>query len=93
MSDLGNTPDTTAQRQRDIARDAAAIKAGEQGLLFDESAMDTLPEVGYRGPVAAGVVGITYRQLEYWARTSLVLPTVRPATGSGTARLYGFRDI
>ena len=93
MSDLGNTPDTTAQRQRDIARDAAAIKAGEQGLLFDESAMDTLPEVGYRGPVAAGVVGITYRQLDYWARTSLVLPTVRPATGSGTARLYGFRDI
>ena len=93
MSDLGNTPDATAQRQRDIARDAAAIKAGEQGLLFDESAMDSLPEVGYRGPVAAGVVGITYRQLDYWARTSLVLPTVRPATGSGTARLYGFRDI
>ena len=93
MSDLGNTPDTTAQRQRDIARDAAAIKAGEQGLLFDESAMDSLPEVGYRGPVAAGVVGITYRQLDYWARTSLVLPTVRPATGSGTSRLYGFRDI
>jgi DNA-binding transcriptional MerR regulator len=93
MSDLGNTPDTAAQRQRDIARDAAAIKAGEQGLLFDDSAMDSLPEVGYRGPVAAGVVGITYRQLDYWARTSLVLPTVRPATGSGTARLYGFRDI
>ena len=93
MSDLGNTPDTTAQRQRDIACEAAAIKAGEQGLLFDESAMETLPEVGYRGPVAAGVVGITYRQLDYWARTSLVLPTVRPATGSGTSRLYGFRDI
>jgi DNA-binding transcriptional MerR regulator len=93
MSDLGNTPDNSAQRQREIARDAAAIKAGEQGLLFDESAMDSLPEVGYRGPVAAGVVGITYRQLDYWARTSLVLPTVRPATGSGTARLYGFRDI
>jgi len=93
MSDLGSTPDTTAQRQRDIARDAAAIKAGEQGLLFDESAMDSLPEVGYRGPIAAGVVGITYRQLDYWARTSLVLPTVRPATGSGTSRLYGFRDI
>ena len=93
MSDLGNTPDATAQRHRDIARDAAAIKAGEQGLLFDDSAMESLPEVGYRGPVAAGVVGITYRQLDYWARTSLVLPTVRPATGSGTSRLYGFRDI
>lgn len=91
MSDLGNTPDKTAHR--DIAREAAAVKAGEQGLLFDDSAMDSLPEVGYRGPVAAGVVGITYRQLDYWARTSLVLPTVRPATGSGTSRLYGFRDI
>jgi DNA-binding transcriptional MerR regulator len=93
MSDLGNTPDTSAQKQREIARDAAAIKAGEQGLLFDDNAMEPLPEVGYRGPVAAGVVGITYRQLDYWARTSLVLPTVRPATGSGTSRLYGFRDI
>jgi hypothetical protein len=91
MSDLGNTPDTTAQR--DIAREAAAIKAGKQGLLFDDNSMGSLPEVGYRGPVAAGVVGITYRQLDYWARTSLVLPTVRPATGSGTSRLYGFRDI
>ena len=93
MSDLGNTPDTSAEKQREIARDAAAIRAGEQGLLFDDSAMESLPEVGYRGPVAAGVVGITYRQLDYWARTSLVLPTVRPATGSGTSRLYGFRDI
>jgi DNA-binding transcriptional MerR regulator len=91
MSDLGNTPDTTAQR--DIAREAAAIKAGKQGLLFDDNSMGSFPEVGYRGPVASGVVGITYRQLDYWARTSLVLPTVRPATGSGTSRLYGFRDI
>ncbi len=91
MSDT--TPDNAAQRQREIARDAAAIKAGAQGLLFDETAMESMPEVGYRGPVAAGVVGITYRQLDYWARTSLVLPTVRPATGSGTSRLYGFRDI
>ena len=91
MSD--NTSDAALQSQRDIARDAAAIKAGQQGLLFGEGVMDTLPEVGYRGPIAAGVVGITYRQLDYWARTGLVAPTVRPATGSGTARLYGFRDI
>jgi DNA-binding transcriptional MerR regulator len=93
MSDRGNTTDTAVQGHREISRDAAAIRAGQQGLLFDDSAMESLPEVGYRGPVAAGVVGITYRQLDYWARTSLVLPTVRPATGSGTSRLYGFRDI
>ncbi len=69
------------------------IKAGEQGLLFDEVSMQTMPATGYRGPVAAGVVGITYRQLDYWARTELVVPSVRPASGSGTSRLYGFRDI
>ena len=48
---------------------------------------------GYRGAVAARAAGITYRQLDYWARTGLVEPSVRPAGGSGTQRLYGFRDI
>jgi DNA-binding transcriptional MerR regulator len=43
--------------------------------------------------VACAAAGITYRQLDYWARTGLVEPTVRPATGSGSQRLYGFRDI
>ena len=41
----------------------------------------------------ARAAGITYRQLDYWARTGLVEPSVRPATGSGTQRLYSFRDI
>ena len=50
-------------------------------------------EVGYRGAVAARAAGITYRQLDYWARTELVEPTVRGASGSGSQRLYGFRDI
>jgi len=49
--------------------------------------------VGYRGPVACAAAGITYRQLDYWARTSLVVPSVRDASGSGTQRLYSFRDI
>jgi DNA-binding transcriptional MerR regulator len=39
------------------------------------------------------VVGITYRQLDYWARTELVVPSIRPATGSGSQRLYAFRDV
>ena len=51
------------------------------------------PEIGYRGPTACSAAGITYRQLDYWARTGLVEPTVRGATGSGTQRLYSFRDI
>ena len=82
-----------ASLSRQIAREAASVKAGEQGLLFDGDTDAFMTGVGYRGPVAAGVVGITYRQLDYWARTGLVEPSVRPATGSGTSRLYGFRDI
>ena len=50
-------------------------------------------EIGYRGPTASTVAGITYRQLDYWARTGLVEPSVRPAHGSGSQRLYSFRDI
>src|SRR5262249_35645144 len=48
---------------------------------------------GYRGVLACAVAGISYRQLDYWARTSLVVPSVRDASGSGTQRLYSFRDI
>ncbi len=50
-------------------------------------------EAGYRGPIACRAAGITYRQLDYWARTSLVEPGIRSADGSGTQRLYGFRDV
>ncbi len=73
-------------------RSESVRRAGEQGLLFDDEVR--LPaDIGYRGPVACAAAGITYRQLDYWARTGLVEPGVRPATGSGTQRLYGFRDI
>jgi DNA-binding transcriptional MerR regulator len=50
-------------------------------------------EIGYRGATACSAAGITYRQLDYWARTGLVEPSIRTASGSGTQRLYGFRDI
>ncbi|TFB88119.1 MerR family transcriptional regulator [Cryobacterium algoricola] len=63
------------------------------GLLFTDGMPDLDENSGYRGAVAARAAGITYRQLDYWARTELVEPTVRGATGSGTQRLYGFRDI
>ncbi|KAF4408163.1 MULTISPECIES: MerR family transcriptional regulator [Streptomyces] len=49
--------------------------------------------IGYRGPTACAAAGITYRQLDYWARTGLVEPSVRPAQGSGSQRLYSFRDV
>ena len=67
--------------------------ADEQGLLFDDDVSPLPDDVGYRGPTACNAAGITYRQLDYWARTKLVEPTVRGATGSGTQRLYSFRDI
>ncbi len=91
----GDPQDPTATAP---APDAAAMaqarrQAGEQGLLF-EAAVTTLPaDVGYRGPTACSAAGITYRQLDYWARTGLVEPSIRPAHGSGTQRLYSFRDI
>ncbi|HET8583039.1 MAG TPA: MerR family transcriptional regulator [Jatrophihabitans sp.] len=49
--------------------------------------------LGYRGPTACSAAGITYRQLDYWARTELVVPTIRGAKGSGSQRLYSFKDI
>ena len=66
---------------------------GAQGALF-EGQFTPLPEdLGFRGPLASSAAGITYRQLDYWARTGLVVPEIRGAGGSGTQRLYSFRDI
>lgn len=65
-----------------------------QDALFDDRDLRPLPEdIGYRGPVACSAADITYRQLDYWARTGLVVPSIRSATGSGSQRLYSFRDI
>jgi DNA-binding transcriptional MerR regulator len=84
----------TAPSKADEARAAqAADVAGQQGLLFEDDVAPMPDDVGYRGPTACNAAGITYRQLDYWARTGLVEPTVRTAGGSGTQRLYSFRDI
>jgi DNA-binding transcriptional MerR regulator len=64
-----------------------------QGLLFTDDLPELDEDLGYRGVIACRAAGITYRQLDYWARTGLVEPSIREATGSGTQRLYGFRDI
>jgi DNA-binding transcriptional MerR regulator len=74
-------------------RVVASQRAGEQGLLFDTDVSVPPENVGYRGPTACSAAGITYRQLDYWARTQLVEPSVRAAHGSGSQRLYSFRDI
>jgi DNA-binding transcriptional MerR regulator len=94
-----------AQRTRELAipfavvgSQALAVASGGSGQAGsgDWSAgtlFDGTPEIGYRGPTACAAAGITYRQLDYWARTGLVEPSVRAAHGSGSQRLYGFRDI
>jgi DNA-binding transcriptional MerR regulator len=72
---------------------AAAAPSQVQGLLFTDDLPVLAADAGYRGVTACHAAGITYRQLDYWARTGLVEPTVRGASGSGSQRLYGFRDI
>jgi len=67
-------------------------EASLQDALFDDG-MEPATEPGYRGPAASAAAGITYRQLDYWARTELVEPSIRSAEGSGTQRLYSFRDL
>ncbi len=50
-------------------------------------------EEGFRGPQVCSIVGITYRQLDYWARTDLIRPSIADAKGSGTHRRYSYRDL
>ena len=68
-------------------------RAGEQETLFPDASDHLADDFGYRGPTACSAAGITYRQLDYWARTGLVEPSIRSAQGSGSQRLYSFRDI
>ena len=91
--------DTPRQEQLDLSSgdgapqpsDPAPSEPVQAGLFPDDSVPDEL--VGYRGPSACQIAGITYRQLDYWARTSLVVPSIRSAAGSGSQRLYSFKDI
>ena len=52
-----------------------------------------MPEEGFRGPQVCKIVGITYRQLDYWARTDLLRPSISEARGSGTQRVYSYTDL
>jgi len=91
-----STEGTSAGPQSDMSGTGAAEaarRAGEQGLLFSDDVSGLPSDIGYRGPTACAAAGITYRQLDYWARTGLVEPSIRPAAGSGTQRLYSFGDI
>lgn len=58
---------------------------------MDEGAADN--QGGFSGRQTAQIVGITYRQLDYWARTDLIRPSLNDATGSGSRRRYSYRDL
>src|SRR5574342_1107776 len=73
--------------------DPATVDPATVDEPVGEGRADQEDSVGYRGVTACHAAGITYRQLDYWARTGLVVPSVRDASGSGTQRLYSFRDI
>ncbi len=87
------TPQTGTDLEAVVAHERAEDQAEEQGLLFTDDVSPLPSDLGYRGPTACNAAGITYRQLDYWARTGLIEPTVRGASGSGSQRLYSFRDI
>lgn len=52
-----------------------------------------MTEQGFTGSKTASIVGITYRQLDYWARTDLVRPSLADAAGSGSRRKYSYQDL
>ena len=52
-----------------------------------------MDDEGFSGTRTAQIVGITYRQLDYWARTDLIRPSLADATGSGSRRRYSYRDL
>ena len=89
------------ERQHDVERhlhvplkdrvDLSAEGAVQGELFATEDAEDT--RRGYRGTVASKVAGITYRQLDYWARKQIVEPSITPSHGSGSRRLYSFKDV
>ncbi len=85
--------DSTETAKARVDHQAARLSAGQQGLLFTDEVRALPEDIGYRGPTVCAAAGITYRQLDYWARTGLVEPSIRGASGSGTQRLYGFRDV
>lgn len=84
-----DSPDTD-EGPFDVAAQGS-LEEIQPGLFPDDRIPDSFS--GYRVPIACQVAGITYRQLDYWARTGLVVPSIRNAAGSGSQRLYSFKDI
>jgi len=81
-----------------VPRPSRASSSAQASRTVQESLLDAAgeaagEEVGFGGPQVCKIVGITYRQLDYWARTDLVRPSVADAHGSGTQRRYSYQDL
>ncbi|MGH9044507.1 MAG: MerR family transcriptional regulator [Acidimicrobiales bacterium] len=76
---------------RAASRDGRLSRGTSVGSAF--GARGGEPEHGYGGPQVCQLVGISYRQLDYWARTGLLRPSLAEARGSGTTRRYSYRDL
>ena len=85
--DLGLHLHVPLKERTDLSAEGAV-----QGELFTSDDAEDVKR-GYRGTVASKVAGITYRQLDYWARKQIVEPSITPSHGSGSRRLYSFKDV
>lgn len=89
-----NESDEPGDGENIVRASGSSSRSPRQEPLFaDDFGGPPADDIGYRGPTACAVAGITYRQLDYWARTGLVTPGIRDASGSGSQRLYSFRDV
>jgi DNA-binding transcriptional MerR regulator len=96
-------PSTVTSARQDTSRRRPPARSGSTGPQTNDEdkprvealsrSQRDMTEPGFRGPTVIKLVGITYRQLDYWARTGLVTPSVRAADRSGTQRLYSFTDV
>ena len=94
MSTTKRTTKTSATGTTGGGAENGGVPRLEQGSLDAALAgRERGDEVGYRGPQVCKIVGISYRQLDYWARTDLVRPSLADARGSGTQRRYSYRDL
>jgi len=80
---------STTQQETTVDRDGDAVADGTDAAPHPGTGRTE----GFSGKRAAEIVGISYRQLDYWARTDLIRPSVTDAAGSGSRRTYSYRDL
>jgi DNA-binding transcriptional MerR regulator len=87
----GPAPATKATRRPRTVR--PVLDPSDLDRVAGERRQPPARTVGFRGPQVCALVGITYRQLDYWARTNMLRPSITDANGSGTQRRYSYRDL